>query len=170
MARKLVNFSLVWVLALGCWCGVLAVAACPHVGCETAAPERAGAHAEHSSGESRGPAGSKDHSAHGAAHRARAEETAAAQPSRPEPAELTDSTSGARGSYCSHCMGSPGAPPSPTSEWRPAPVNKGFKDAAPHASLQVSAPHAAHVREVIPAQHAPPGSPDRHLLLSVFRI
>lgn len=170
MARKLVNFGLVWVLALGCWCGVLAAAACPHLGCEAAAPESAAAQAEHPPGEGHGPAGSEDHSAHGAAHRSRAEETAAAQPSRPVSAERTGGTSGAHGSYCSHCMDSPDTAPSPKSERLPGPVNKGLEDAAPHAGLQAPAPHAAHVREVIPAQHAPPGSPDRHLLLGVFRI
>lgn len=169
MARKLVNFCLAWTLVLGCWGGVLAAAACPHKGCETAsaAPHQTTAHAEHLSAASHDSDGGEGHSAHAGAHKGHAAEPPAAEPSRPELAQLTDGT---RAPYCSHCLGRPDAPPSPKFEWQSDSVKKAGKDAAPHVAPEVSAPLAAYVREITPAQNAPPGRSDRHLLISVFRI
>jgi len=79
-------------------------------------------------------------------------------------------TSGAHDPRCSHCAGRPEAPPSPKFEWQSDSVNKAGKELTAHAVWKVMAPAASHARQIAPAQHAPPGAPDRHLLLSVFRI
>ena len=68
-------------------------------------------------------------------------------------------------------MGRPEAPPSSKFELDSNPLKKAGRDAAPQAAVRLSAPDSVHVREITPAQHAPPGRADRHLLiLNVFRI
>lgn len=174
MARRLVNFCLAWTLVLGCWGGVLAAAACPHVGCEPTAlvaPDQVPSHAEHQHGEAHGTAVAEEHSAHGEAHHGHAEESSARDESHPKTAESAVSTSGAHDPCCSHCMGRPEAPPSSKFELDSNPLKKAGRDATPQVALRLSAPDSVHVREITPAQHAPPGRADRHLLLlNVFRI
>lgn len=172
MARKLVNFCLAWTLVLGCWGGVLAAAACPHVGCETpaAAPQHPAGHGEHSSVESQDAAVAEDHSAHHEGHRGHGAEPANGEQLRPEPAVSAGVVSDPHEQSCAHCVGRPEAPPSSGNEWRANSAHKPVKDAPSHTALQTLAPSAAHLREIVPAQHAPPGRSDRHLLLSVFRI
>lgn len=172
MARKLFNFGLAWVLVLGCWGGVLAAAACPHVGCETAAaaPVEAGTHGAHSAVETREPAVAGDHCA-----RAKAGQGHAAQPpdagrDRPESEDLRGTVLAPRGTSCSHCVGRRQEPPSTKSDWQFNSARKVEKDSAAPAVGRPQAFSRAFVREVIPAQHAPPPKPGRHLLLGVFLI
>ena len=172
MVRKLVNICLAWTLVLGCWGGVLAAVACPHMGCETvaAAPEHDDAHAQHTPGASQESAAPEDHSAHTGEHQGHAAEPAASDQMRPESAGAMTGTRGAHDPYCSHCMGRPEAPPSPTFQWQASSAEKAGKDLASHAPLKLLA-SVAHVRQVTPAQHAPPGGAHKHLLLlNVFRI
>ena len=172
MARRLVNFCLAWTLVLGCWGGVIAAVACPHLGCETPSgtPEHS-AHGEHPADEGHASDDAENHSAH--------EETAASDVAVP-PGPWQDpvgsavpavGSSGGHDGNCSHCVGRPEVPPSPNLEWQSDSAGKSVKYAAPRAAPQAVAPSAAHAREITPAQHAPPGSADRLLLLlSVFRI
>ena len=172
MARKLVHVCVVIALMTGCWGGVLAAAACPHSGCETpaAAPDDA-AHGGHADEHSHHSASPEDHSRHGATHaEGHLAETRAQEPPRVDSAQLRRAVVTSHDPNCAHCVGSAEAPPSRSFEWQSSPFKGGGKLTAPRAVEQVSAPAAAFVREIIPAQHAPPGRSDRHLLLSVFRI
>ena len=171
MARKLVNICLAWTLVLGCWGGVIAAVACPHMGCETASASVGhGAHGERASDEGHAPADAEDHSAHGEAHQEPATEAPAPDRSASESVAPAAGASGGHDGTCSHCVGRPGAPPSSAFEWQADSARKLVKYAAPHAAPRVLAPSPTHAREITPAQHAPPGGADKLLLLSVFRI
>lgn len=178
VARKLFHFCLVWALLLGCWGGVLAAVACPHADCRAAAapPARDDAHdASHAApadAETQEPAGHAEHPAPAPAGHCHAGEPAAAAGPRAA-AEDEDSRGfvfARRGASCVHCEGAPRAPASTKSGAPPSPAPKVEQDAAPQVVRQLLAPARAFVREVIPAQHAPPGPKDRRLLLSVFLI
>ena len=172
MARKSLNFCLAWAFVLGCWGGVIAAAACPHVGCETdaAASRRgdrdgsvAGGH-EHGARAAEGCAGLADaHGEHAAESPARAQDVAgnyAVQELRPE----------RRGLACTHCVGRPEAPPSTNFEFQTRSSGKGSESAAPAAGARFESPASVFTRKITPAQHAPPGLHGRRLLLNVFRI
>ena len=166
MALKLFNVCVVLALAAGCLGGVLASAACPHLGCDTpgAAQVNSAAHADHTEG---GAHHGANHTARGAAH--------SAEPSAQERAEPCDARSSARltsprEADCTHCLGRPPNPPSRPFEWQPDTFRDGAKLTAPHIVERTAVPLAASVREITPARHAPPGRPGRHILLSVFRI
>lgn len=171
MVRKLVNFCLAWTLVVGCWGGVAAAALCPHEACGTAASatEHASDREGHQTVEGQDSGDSEGHAEHTEGHRGHAPETLAADEAGRESDVSVIGTSGAHDPCCSHCMGRPEAPPSPKFEWQYSPVEKAGKYLAAKTPLKVGAP-ASHVRRDTPAQHAPPGSPDRHLLISVFRI
>ncbi|HLL76233.1 MAG TPA: hypothetical protein VK421_13355 [Pyrinomonadaceae bacterium] len=173
MARSLLNLCAVSALLLGGWGGVLAAVACLHVGCETAAAAAAhagvAAHGGHAGGHEPADhdshAGKEvEHGGHAAAtppagdlHRAGTGEARTIDPRQPEPG-------------CSHCVGSPAAPTSSLFGQQFIPPAKGESLIAPPAGVRVEAPAAAFIREITPAQHAPPGGTGRHLLLNVFRI
>jgi hypothetical protein len=172
VTRKLVNLCLALTLVLGCWGGVLAAAACPHAGCKTAAsaPEVTAGHGEHTGDHGHDVVGPEDHSGHGEAH-----EGHTAQPSEQDrqhfsPEQFTGVASNRHDQNCAHCVGSTEAPPSRSFEWQSNSLKQGGKLLAPQASGRIVAPAAVFVREITPAQHAPPGRSDRHLLFSVFRI
>lgn len=158
----------------GCWGGVLAAAACPHSGCETmaSAPDIAATDGGHADTHGHDAVRSDTHSSH-----ASALEGHAAEP--PARDQHQFSTRGEHQSvapeqhdqFCSHCVGSPEAPPSPRIEGQSNTAKKSGDFAAPLAATQFKAPTAVFLREITPAQHAPPGRPDRYLLLlNVFRI
>lgn len=172
MARKLFNFSLAWALVLGCWGGVLAAAACPHLGCETAAaaPAEAAVHGGHSAVETREPAGREDHCAPAGVERGRAAGPAEAGRRGPESEDLRVAILAPRGPSCSHCVGRRPAPTPAKSDWQFSPAGEAGKDSAPQGVGHLPSPPRVFVREVIPAQHAPPARPGRHLLLGVFLI
>ena len=153
---------------MGCWGGVLAAAACPHLECETmaAAPEGGAGGAGHDHG---APA-SEDHSSHPAEHGEHPAEPPARDVSRAGQPGLADVAPGGHMPGCTHCVGRPEAPPSPSFEAQANSVRKGEGAAAPTAAPRVEAPAAVVPREITPAQHAPPHGTVRHLLLSVFRI
>lgn len=67
-------------------------------------------------------------------------------------------------------MGRSSVPPSSDLERQSDSARRSVRDAPSHTAPQILAPAAAHAPEITPAQHAPPGSPDRHILISVFRI
>jgi hypothetical protein len=165
VARRLINLSVVFALVTGCWGGVLAAAACPHVECETtaAAPEGAAGHGHDA-------ATSEDHSGHAGEHGGHPAEPPAQNTSEVGRRGLPNVSPGGHDLGCTHCVGSPEAPPSPTSEAQANSVRKGAESAAPTAVTRVEAPAAVFLREITPAQHAPPHGTVRHLLLSVFRI
>lgn len=171
MASKLVNFCLSWTLVLGCWGGVIAAAACPHAGCETAAPSPAGVSNGGASGghEHCAPA-SEDHSGHQGGHG----DHAAAPPEQGSVLSgdtgLDEVSRGHHNLNCTHCVGRPEAPPSSNFELQTGSANKTADSAAPAAVTRVEPPPSVFPQEVTPAQHAPPGGADRHLLLSIFRI
>jgi hypothetical protein len=71
---------------------------------------------------------------------------------------------------CAHCVGRPETPPSPYSEQQSNSAKRGESFAAPLTAVHVGSPAPVYLRKITPAQHAPPGSSDRHLLLNVFRI
>jgi hypothetical protein len=171
VVSKLVNFCLSWTLVVGCWGGVVAAAFCPHEGCgtATAATEHESDHGGHQAVEGQESGDPEEHAAHAEGHRGHAPEQPTADEARSETAGSVVGTSGAHDPCCSHCMGRPEAPPSPKFEWQPSPVEKAGKDLAAHSPLKFAA-SAPHVRRDTPAQHAPPGSSDRYLLISVFRI
>lgn len=157
---------------LGCWGGVLAAAVCPHVGCQKspAAPEGAEAHGGHSpvdASESDGPA---DHCARAQASEARAAGPAAGEGQRPQSAASAGVVSAPHAPSCTHCARRPEAPPSTKFDRLSDPAGKAGKDSAPHVSGQLPPPPRLFVREVTPSRRAPPGGPERHLLLGVFRI
>ena len=173
MARKLINLCAVLALLAGCWGGVLAAAACPHAGCETtaAAPESTAAHGEHEAGHGPGSVSPEDHSGHaGPQGKGHSAAPPAHNPPRVDPAQLRGAASNRHDPNCAHCAGDAEAPPSRHFEWQSNSFKSGEKLIAPRAAGQVSAASAVFVREITPAQHAPPGTSDRHLLLSVFRI
>ena len=166
VARRLINLSVVFALVTGCWGGVLAAAACPHVECETtaAAPEGAASH-DH------GAAVSEEHSSHPAEHGGHPAEPPAPDVSPAGQPRVADvGPGGGHTPGCTHCVGRPEAPPSPSFEAQANSVRKGAESAAPTAAPRVEAPAAVIPREITPAQHAPPPGTVRHLLLSVFRI
>jgi hypothetical protein len=173
VARKLVNICVVFALMTGCWVGVFAAAACPHVGCETSAgaPDGAAAHGEHTVERAHHAASPEDHSgrseAHGEGH---SSESPARDQAQPDSDQFRDLASGAHDPDCAHCVGGAEAPLSRPFEWQPNSFKNSGKLTAPRAAQQVSAPAVVVTREITPAQHAPPGRSDRHLLLSVFRI
>ena len=164
MARKLFNFCVVLALAAGCLSGALAAAACPHLGCDTPdAAAQANPHA-HAVGGAHDGAG---HTNHGAEH--------SAEPSARERTGSGAARSGAcatrpREENCTHCLGRDPGPSSERFGWQPDPFKYGAKLAPPPAAGRVTVARPATAPEITPAQHAPPGSSDRHLLLSVFRI
>ena len=179
MARKLFQICLVWALLLGCWGGVLAAVACPHSDCRAAGPAPArdlspiapdASYAAHASTPTHEPAGHEAHRAPAPAAHCHASATAA----EAEPREAADDSRGfafARsGASCLHCEGAPRAPASTKSASQSSPAPRVEQDAAPQAVRRLLAPARAFVREIIPAQHAPPGTKDRRLLLSVFLI
>jgi hypothetical protein len=155
---------------MGCWGGVLA-AACPHMGCETtaAAPDAAkqGGHAHSHDHNTVSP---EDHSDHVTAHQGHLAEPPVPVQHQFSNGELLGVAHEQHDPFCTHCVGRPEAPPSPCFEWQANSARKGGDFAAPLASAHVETPAAVFVREITPAQHAPPGRSDRHLLLSVFRI
>lgn len=171
MTRKLANVCVVLALMMGCWGGVLAAVACPHMACKTAASAPAGvaSHDEHSSGHEHEAVAHEDHSGHVQTHEGHAEPAAQGK-SQVSTGELWSVAPEPHDPSCAHCVSRSEAPPSPCFEWQPNSVRKGGELAAPVAAATVTVPAAAYVREITPAQHAPPGRTDRHLLLSVFRI
>lgn len=173
MARKLINVCVVFALMTGYWGGVLA-AACPHLGCEptAAAPVSTAAHGEHVDDHSYHSASPEDHSGHAGAHgEGHAAETPAQDAPQVDSGQLRGGASNRHDPNCAHCMGgSEGAPPSRFFEWQSNSFKNGGKLITPRAAERVSALAVVLVRKITPAQHAPPGRSDRHLLLSVFRI
>lgn len=172
MARKLFNFCLAWALVLGCWGGILAAAACRHAGCVTAAaaPEHDGAHGAHSPAETHEAASTEDHCAHAEAKQGRAQEKPAVEQLPHESVASGNSLSSPHDTFCFHCVGRPEAPRPTKFEWSPNSAGKVEKDSALRVLRHPAAPPRLFVREITPAQHAPPFSPERHLLLGVFRI
>jgi hypothetical protein len=173
VARKLVNVCAVIALMMGCWGGVLAAAACPHVGCEmvAAAPDATAAHGEHVDERSHHSASPEDHSRYGATHgEGHSTEPPAQNPPRFDSDQLRGTASDRHDPNCAHCVGSAEAPPPWSLEWRTNFSKNGGKLTAPRAAEQVPAPAIMWVQEITPAQHAPPRRSNRHLLLSVFRI
>ena len=158
----------------GCWGGVLAAVACPHMGCKTAAAASGGAaaHGEHVDEPGLHSANPEDHSDHAGAHgEGHSAGSPAQEPPQPDTAQFRGSASDRHDANCAHCVGSAEVPPSRSFEWQSNPFKNGAKLIAPRAAQQVSAPAVILVREITPAQHAPPGRADRHLLLlNVFRI
>ena len=158
---------------LGCWGGVLAAALCPH-GCEStahAAGEASTTHGDHGT-DCAQMVKPEDHSGDISAH----EEGHAG-----EPADGDQRQSGHAGPYtvarggqhdqsCAHCVGRPEAPPSPYSEGQSSSAKRSGSFAAPLAAVQLESSAPVYLRKITPAQHAPPGESDRHLLLNVFRI
>lgn len=165
MTRRLINLSVVFALLTGCWGGVLADAACPHVECVTAeaAPEGA-------AGQAHDAVTSAAHSGHAAEHGGHAPAPPARDISVQGPTGSTDVSNVGHDLGCIHCVGRPEAPPTPNIEVRANTARKGEESAAPPAAARLEAPAAIFPREITPAQHAPPAGIVRHLLLSVFRI
>jgi hypothetical protein len=157
---------------LGCWGGVLAAVVCPHMGCETTASvagEASTTHGDH------GPACDdmvkpEDHSGHISTHEVHAKEPVDGARRQSSPVGLHTIVPEQHDQFCSHCMGRQEAPPSPLSEWQSNSARRGESFAAPIVTIQVESPAPVYLRKITPAQHAPPGSSDRHLLLNVFRI
>lgn len=170
MAHKLFNFGLAWAFVLGCWGGVLASAVCPHLGCgaEAAAPAGGRGHDAHAASETHEPAAPQDHCARAQSHAEGGRADAAQHGSEAEASR--GSISAPRGAPCSHCVGRRPSPPATKSDWQPGPAGKADGDSAPQVGARLPAFSRAFVREVIPAQHAPPPKPGRHLLLGVFLI
>jgi hypothetical protein len=170
VARKLLNVCVVFTLVLGCWGGVLAAAVCPHMGCKTtaAAPEATAHHGEHAAGHE--AVSQEDHSGHAAAHDGHAALPPAHDEQHLDGGRAPGVTADRHDPACAHCVGTAEAPPSRSFEWQSNSFKQGGKLTAPPAAARVSAPAAVFLREITPAQHAPPGSSDRHLLLNVFRI
>ena len=153
----------------GCWGGVLAAAACPHTECEmtaSAPSDTAGAGVHDHDAVT-----SEDHSGHTAEHGGHAAEPPAQGRSGVSPAGVLNVGPGRHDPGCTHCLGRPEAPPSPNFEVQANSASKGGESTAPNAAARAGAPAAVFLREITPAQHAPPGRSDRHLLLlNVFRI
>lgn len=172
MARKLLNVCVALALLLGCWGGVLAAAACPHVGCDAmaSAPDIAVGHGGHADSHGQNVTSPEEHSCHVTSHRARAAKSSLQVQHQISHEELQSVASKQRGQFCAHCVGRPEAPPSPRLEWQSNSAKKGVDFAAPHAIAQIETTAPVLLRKITPAQHAPPGKSDRHLLLNVFRI
>ena len=157
---------------LGCWGGVLAAALCPH-GCETtahAAGEASTTHGDHGM-DCAQMVKPEDHSGDISGH----EEGHAGYPAdgdqrQSDHAGLHTDARGQHDQSCAHCVGRPEAPPSPYSEGQSNSAKRGGSFTAPLATVQVESPAPVYRRKITPAQHAPPGESDRHLLLNVFRI
>jgi hypothetical protein len=145
VAPKLVNFCLACAFVLGSWGGVIAAAACPHAGCQTAVRQEPADHG---------------HSC----------ESASEEQARPAPEVLRAAVSSPHDPFCSHCSGRPPTPPSAKSEWQLSPVQKVEKDSAAQSVGHLPSPRRARTSEIRPSQHAPPHESDRRLLLNVFRI
>ncbi|MCA1620510.1 MAG: hypothetical protein LC795_14615 [Acidobacteria bacterium] len=165
----MVNFCLAWTLVLGCWGGVIAAVACPHMGCGTAASAHAGV--DH------GDAGAGDHDhdmpaseGHSDEHVEHVEETPSQGRSLLGDVGLNSLSPAGHDLNCTHCVARPEVPPSPKFDFQTGSFKKGAESAAPAAAPRVEAPSSVFPREITPAQHAPPGRSDRHLLLNVFRI
>ena len=167
MTRKLLNFGLAWLFVLGCWGGVLAAVACPHAGCETGASEPAVGGAV---GHDHAAVTSEDHSGHNAEHGGHATEAPARNLGGLGPVGLPNIRPGGHDLGCTHCVGRPGAPSAPNFEVQAKTARKAGESAAPASPARVEAPAAVSLREITPAQHAPPGRTVRHILLNVFRI
>lgn len=171
MARKLFNLCVVLALVAGSWGGVLAAAACPHLGCQAAAGDDGHAASRHE--QHREAAGAQEHSGHAASQ---TEGHAAAEPpschdQEPEPAaESSVAALASSPQSCAHCVGSRQAPPARSFEWQAGFARENRSEAAPRDFGRLLTPPVLFVREVIPATHAPPGRSARHLLLNVFRI
>lgn len=169
MARKLLNLCLVSVLLWGCAGGLLAAAFCPHAGCRATAEARPAdaSHAEHTAGRDHGSASPEDHTGHGAGHDAGPSSQTQHQAEAGAP---SFTASDSHDSSCAHCVGRAEAPPSRCFEWRSNWSAKNLKEFARREARQAAPPPSGFVREIRPAQHAPPGDSDRHVLLNVFRI
>lgn len=178
MPRNFLKVGLVLSLVLGCWGGALAAALCPHMACETTSiqPGCAPTHVEvvtgHEGGGHEGHSNRiAEHSEHSEAHdMGQSAGTPARDQDGSRSQELQGAASRSHDSRCTHCMGGTNAPPSSSFEWQANSVIKGGKYVASHSAVQLLMPAAVLVRKVNPAQHAPPGSSDRHLLLNIFRI
>lgn len=170
MARKLFNVCIVLALVLGCSGGVLAAAACPHLGCQTAAREDD--RAESQGGHGHEAAGPQKHSGRAASQ---TDGHAAANPPschdrQRESAEPSNAAFASPPQSCAHCVGNREAPPARGFEWQTSFARDNRSEAAPRDFGRLLAPSVLFVREIIPATHAPPGSSARYLLLNVFRI
>lgn len=170
--RKLVNICVGLALMTGCWGGVLAAAACPHSGCETMAfaPDVAATQSDHADTHGHDTASPEAHSSHVSAHQGHAAEPPARDQHQFSHGELKSVAPEQHDQSCAHCVGSPEAPSSPCFEWQSGSAKRGGGFVAPLAATQIKAPAAVFLREITPAQHAPPGQSDRHIILSVFRI
>jgi hypothetical protein len=172
MARKLLNVCVALALLMGCWGSVLAAAACSHVGCDAmaSAPDIAAGHGAHADSHGQNVTGPEGHSCHVTSHRARAAKPSLRVQHQISQDELQSVASKQREQFCAHCVGRPEAPPAPCIEWQSYSSKKGVDFAAPHAIAQFETTAPVFLRKITPAQHAPPGKSDRHLLLNVFRI
>jgi hypothetical protein len=171
VARKIVNICVLFALLTGCWGGVIAAAACPHAGCETAATLSEVAvttHCDHTGGHDAVNHG--EHSEHISAHAGHAAESANRDQRLLNSGGLQIVVPKQHDRFCTHCIGSPEAPPSPSFEWQSNSARKSGGFAAPPAAVQVESSAPVFLQKITPAQHAPPGTSDRHLLLNVFRI
>ena len=156
----------------GCWGGLFAAASCPHVGCETttSTPDVVatdGGHADHHGHDAVRP---EDHSGHVKAHEGHAAGPTAQDQSQFNRGEFQSVAPQPHDQFCSHCVSRPEAPPTPCYEWQTASAKRGGTFVAPLVATQIEAPAPVFLREITPAQHAPPGRSDRRLLLNVFRI
>ena len=157
---------------MGCWGGVLAAVVCLHTGCETSTPaagEASATHGDHGTtcGNMVKP---EDHSGDVSSHEGHTGELTDGAWQQFRPAGLHTVARVQHEQSCAHCVGRPESPPAPYSEWQSNSVKRGVNFAAPVAAVQVDSPAPVYPRKITPAQHAPPGSSDRHLLLKVFRI
>ena len=152
---------------MGCWGGVLAAAACPHLGCETVAalPGSGAAHGGHTGDHD--AVSTEEHSGHTGGHEGHFAEPPSADRGMVSGGQTL---SGGHELGCTHCVGRPGAPPSQRFDWQSTFAGKGGGFVAPLTAARFATPAAPFLREITPAQHAPPGRSDRHILLSVFRI
>jgi hypothetical protein len=170
VARKIVNICVVFALMTGCWGGVLAAAVCPHTDCETtaSAPGVRATEDDHAGNHCHDAADSEDSSSRDKAHEGHAAELPGRDQFSHGKHRGIESRSGDR--YCAHCVSSPGAPPAQVVGQQSNPVKRGVELAAPLVAARFESPAPVFIRKIAPAQHAPPGRTDRHLLLNVFRI
>jgi hypothetical protein len=170
VARKIVNICVVFALMLGCWGGVLAAAVCPHVGCETTAqaPDIYATDDNHADSHCQGATDSADSSTRDKAHEGHDAELTAEDQFKREEHQSAGSRS--QDEFCAHCVDRPVDTPAPVFGHQSSSVKRGVDFAAPLAVTQIESPVPVFLRKIAPAQHAPPGRSDRHLLLNVFRI
>jgi hypothetical protein len=156
----------------GCWGGVLAAALCPHW-CETTAHATAGeastTHGDHGMACDQ-MVKPEDYSGDISAHEGHAWEHANGDQRQSDHAGFNTVARWQHDQTCSHCISRPEAPPSPYSEQQSNSAKRGGSFAAPPAAVHVESLAPVYLRKITPAQHAPPGESDRHLLLNVFRI